>query len=73
MARPRKLYRVRCGVWIPEQEEAIEKLWHRERGVNPITGKGWLTPRMEREARNTTTACGLRPAHHYENPSALLY
>jgi len=32
-------------------EEALEALWKEQKGVNPETGEMWLTPRMEREAK----------------------
>jgi hypothetical protein len=31
-------------------EQFIEDTWNTQRGCDPITGKAWLTPRMERNA-----------------------
>lgn len=31
-------------------EKALEQIWKDTKGVNPETGKMWLTPRMERDA-----------------------
>ena len=33
-----------------QREKAIEKKWIKEQGIDPETGKAWLTPRMIREA-----------------------
>jgi NitT/TauT family transport system ATP-binding protein len=48
-------------VWPEEnvtywKEEALEQLWKEQKGVNPQTGKMWLTPRMEREAKKIEKA-----------------
>jgi hypothetical protein len=34
-----------------EIEDKLEELWLIQKGVDPDTGKMWLTPRMEREAK----------------------
>lgn len=38
------------GSPVQQEEVEIESLWHDQRGIDPRTGKMWLTPRMEREA-----------------------
>lgn len=35
---------------MSKREEELERLWKETGGVDPETGKMWLTPRMEREA-----------------------
>lgn len=37
-------------------EETIEQLWREQKGVDLGTGKMWLTPRMERNAKRLVTA-----------------
>jgi hypothetical protein len=37
----------------PESEIEIERLWKEQKGIDPETGKMWLTPRMERNAEET--------------------
>lgn len=32
-------------------EEELELLWQEQKGIDPETGRMWLTPRMEREAK----------------------
>lgn len=39
---------------IQPWEREVEKAWHEQRGVNPITGRMWLTPRMERVGMRVT-------------------
>lgn len=34
----------------PDAEAAAERHWREQGGVDPNTGKMWLTPRMERNA-----------------------
>jgi hypothetical protein len=37
-------------VLLDESEEELELLWKETGGIDPETGKMWLTPRMEQEA-----------------------
>ena len=34
----------------PDSESDVENLWHKQGGINPDSGKMWLTPRMHRNA-----------------------
>jgi hypothetical protein len=36
---------------MSKREQELETLWKKTGGIDPNTGKGWLTPRMEREAQ----------------------
>ena len=36
---------------VRKGEEKVEALWKKQGGVDPKTGRMWLTPRMERMAR----------------------
>jgi hypothetical protein len=40
----------------PTSEAIIERQWREQKGVDPRTGKAWLTPRMERNAIRTAEA-----------------
>jgi hypothetical protein len=48
---------MRYKAWMEAQaeilpgEEEIESLWHKQKGLDPETGRMWLTPRMERAAK----------------------
>jgi hypothetical protein len=47
----KKLDLVAAEQLATERERKIEEVWKLYKGVDPETGKAWLTPRMERDAR----------------------
>lgn len=43
---------IQQGEWtVSRREQILELLWKQTGGIIPETGKAWLTPRMEREAK----------------------
>ncbi len=48
---------------VRPDELALEALWKAQKGVDPETGKAWLTPRMERIAAATAAAWEQRDRH----------
>ena len=49
-----------------KREKAIEKKWIKEQGIDPETGKAWLTPRMIREASYLVEAWNSAPRAAYD-------
>ena len=44
---------------MSKREEELERLWKETGGVDPKSGKMWLTPRMERIAQQVAASWGL--------------
>jgi len=44
-------------ILLEESETLLEMLWRLSGGIDPATGKMWLTPRMEREVESLKQRC----------------
>jgi len=48
-------------------EEQLEILWKKQKGIDPKTGRAWLTPRMERNAKQLTEIWKKEEEKKHEN------